>query len=171
MSSSAQAAHLFCTSYSSAVTVHTHTYTHTLSIEFSWGSLSKVATLKNMNMEGWYEIKARDKGYENGRWMELARAHDQGQTLLLMVLNVWVVLPQSPHIVSCLVDQAVSHWLLTKDAQVHAQGSPCGIYGRQSGTGTRFSLSPLVFPCQNHFIIATLLYSLMLPSGRWMMGH
>jgi hypothetical protein len=40
----------------------------------------------------------------------------------------------------------VSCWLLTTEDQVHSQGSPCGIYDGQSGTGTSFSRSPSVFP-------------------------
>jgi hypothetical protein len=36
------------------------------------------------------------------------------------------------------------------EAPVHTRVSPCGIYGGQSCTGTGFSLSCLVFPCQYH---------------------
>jgi hypothetical protein len=46
--------------------------------------------------------------------------------------------------------QAVNHWTLTTEAWVHAQVSPCGIFGGQCGTGTGFSLSSLVFPCHYH---------------------
>jgi hypothetical protein len=38
----------------------------------------------------------------------------------------------------------VSHWPLTIHAQGQFQASPCGICGRQSGTGACFSLSTLV---------------------------
>jgi hypothetical protein len=42
--------------------------------------------------------------------------------------------------------QAVSRRALTAEARVNS----CGIYGGQSGTGTGFSPSSSVFPCQYH---------------------
>jgi hypothetical protein len=39
------------------------------------------------------------------------------------------------------ITQAVSRWLVTKEAWVRSHVIPCGIYGGQSGTGTIFSLS------------------------------
>jgi hypothetical protein len=39
---------------------------------------------------------------------------------------------------------------LLAEARVRSRVSPCGICGRQSGTGTGFSPSTLVFPCQFH---------------------
>jgi hypothetical protein len=42
--------------------------------------------------------------------------------------------------------QAVSRRALTAEARVN----PCGIYGGQSGTGTGFSPSSSVSPCQYH---------------------
>jgi hypothetical protein len=44
--------------------------------------------------------------------------------------------------------QVVSCWPLIADTRDHAQVNPCGICGGQSGTGTGFSLSSSVFPCQ-----------------------
>jgi hypothetical protein len=44
--------------------------------------------------------------------------------------------------------QAVSRWPLTAEARFRSRVSPCGICGRQSGTGTGFSPSTSIFPCQ-----------------------
>jgi hypothetical protein len=53
--------------------------------------------------------------------------------------------------------QAVSRRPLTAEARVRSQVNPCGIYGGQSGTGTGFSPSTLVFPCQFYSTGAPLL--------------
>jgi hypothetical protein len=50
--------------------------------------------------------------------------------------------------------EVVSCCSLTVEAWVCAWVSPCGICGRQSDTGTGFSLSSLVFPCQYHSTVA-----------------
>jgi hypothetical protein len=44
--------------------------------------------------------------------------------------------------------QVVSHRPLTAEAWVRARVNPCGICGGQSCTGTGFSPSSSVFPCQ-----------------------
>jgi hypothetical protein len=44
--------------------------------------------------------------------------------------------------------QVVSRRLLIVEAQVRSRPNPCGICGLQSGTGTGFPPSSLVFPCQ-----------------------
>ena len=46
--------------------------------------------------------------------------------------------------------QAVSRRPLTAEAQFRSRVGPCGIYGGQSDTGTGFSPSTSVFPCQFH---------------------
>jgi hypothetical protein len=50
--------------------------------------------------------------------------------------------------------QVVSRRPLTAEDRVRARVNPCGIYGGQSGTGTNFSPSSSVFPCQYHSIVA-----------------
>jgi hypothetical protein len=44
------------------------------------------------------------------------------------------------------VAQAGSRWTFTAETSVRARVNPCGIFGRQSGTGTVHSPSSLVFP-------------------------
>jgi hypothetical protein len=46
--------------------------------------------------------------------------------------------------------QLVRRWLLTAQSRIHDQISPCGICGGQSCTGTGFSTTSSVFPCQYH---------------------
>jgi hypothetical protein len=48
------------------------------------------------------------------------------------------------------IAQAVSRQLLTAEARVCSQDSPCGNCGGQSGTGIGFFPSALVFPYQYH---------------------
>jgi hypothetical protein len=45
--------------------------------------------------------------------------------------------------------QAVSRWPFAAEALVRARVNPCGICGRQSGTGTGFSPSSSVLPVNN----------------------
>jgi hypothetical protein len=50
--------------------------------------------------------------------------------------------------------QAVSRRPLTAEARIRARLNPRGICGGQSGTGTGFSASSTVFPCQYHSTVA-----------------
>jgi hypothetical protein len=50
--------------------------------------------------------------------------------------------------------QVVSRRPLTAEAWVRAWVNPCGICSGQSGTGTGFSPSSSVFPCQHHSTFA-----------------
>jgi hypothetical protein len=52
------------------------------------------------------------------------------------------------------VAQVVSRRSLSAEAWVRARVNPCGIRGGQSGTGTGFSTSSSVFPCQYHSTVA-----------------
>jgi hypothetical protein len=56
--------------------------------------------------------------------------------------------------------QAISRQPLTAEAPVRSRVSPCGICGEQSGSGTGFSPSTSVFPCQLHSTGAPLLVKL-----------
>jgi hypothetical protein len=57
--------------------------------------------------------------------------------------------------------QAVSHRPLTAEARVRPCFGPCGICGRQSGTGTGFSPTSSVFRCQ--YIFPPLLHTNLSP--------
>jgi hypothetical protein len=48
------------------------------------------------------------------------------------------------------MDQAVSLWPLTAEAQILFRASPCKIDGAQPGTGRGFSAEISMFPCQPH---------------------
>jgi hypothetical protein len=51
-------------------------------------------------------------------------------------------------------DQVVSRRPLAAEAWVRSRVNPCGICGGQNGTGTGFSPSSLVLPCQYHSTVA-----------------
>jgi hypothetical protein len=50
--------------------------------------------------------------------------------------------------------QVVSRQPLTAEARVRARVNARGICGGESGTGTRFSPSSSVYPCQYHSTVA-----------------
>jgi hypothetical protein len=50
--------------------------------------------------------------------------------------------------------QVISRRHLTAEARGRARFNPCGICGGKSGTGTGFSPSSSVFPCQYHSTVA-----------------
>jgi hypothetical protein len=60
--------------------------------------------------------------------------------------------------------QAVSRWTFTAEDLVRAQVSPCENCVGEIGTGTGFSTSYTVFPCQYHSTVALL--TCTLSSGR-----
>jgi hypothetical protein len=61
--------------------------------------------------------------------------------------KIFVQMNLSIHVICRAMAQVVSRRPLTAEARVRARVNPCGICG-QSGTGTGFSPSYLVFPCQ-----------------------
>jgi hypothetical protein len=52
----------------------------------------------------------------------------------------------------------VSRRPLTAEARIRTRVNPCGICGGHSGTGTGFSPSSSVFPCQYHSTVAVQTY-------------
>jgi hypothetical protein len=54
----------------------------------------------------------------------------------------------APNSLGRAMTQVVSRLPLTAEARFRARVNPCGICGGQSGTGTGFSPSSSVFPCQ-----------------------
>jgi hypothetical protein len=48
------------------------------------------------------------------------------------------------------MNQVFSHLRVIEEVRDQSQVSPPGVCGRQSGTGARFSLCTLVYPCQCH---------------------
>ena len=55
--------------------------------------------------------------------------------------------------------QTVNGRVVTAEARIQSQASPCNIYGGQSGTGTGFSPTTSVFPCQYHSTSTPYTYS------------
>jgi hypothetical protein len=54
----------------------------------------------------------------------------------------------------CVMAQDVSRRHLTAEARVRVRVNPCDICGGQSGIGTGFSPSSLLFPCLYHSTVA-----------------
>jgi hypothetical protein len=71
--------------------------------------------------------------------------------------EMWPIWYRLTSVYAHAMAQAVNCWPVTVEARVCAWVSPCGICGGQKGTGTGFSLSYLVFPCQ--CIISPLLHT------------
>jgi hypothetical protein len=75
------------------------------------------------------------------------------QILFSFVLSRMFIIKVMEHLGRAMA-QVVSRRPLTLKAQVLARVNPCGICDGQSGTGTRFSPSSSVFPCQYHSTVA-----------------
>jgi hypothetical protein len=72
------------------------------------------------------------------------------------LLYLFTVLTHSWFPMCRAMAQAVSRRPPTAEARVRSRVSPCGICGGQIGTGTGFSASTSVFPCQFHSTSAPL---------------
>jgi hypothetical protein len=78
----------------------------------------------------------------------------------------FLIKPPTDHLENCRGPHLEKHWFrpamalaisrrpLTADVRLRALVIPCGICGRQSGTGTDFSPSSSVFACQYHSTVA-----------------
>jgi hypothetical protein len=69
------------------------------------------------------------------------------------------------------IAQAISHWPLTTEGQVCAQFCPGKICGGQSGTGTGFSVSFLIFLFHYRFTGAPYSYIIWTTNNRPAGGH
>jgi len=61
---------------------------------------------------------------------------------------VWYELTFRVYLKSTIQEAGLQN--LTTVALIRGKASPCGIYGGQSGVGTDFSWSSLLFPCKYH---------------------
>jgi hypothetical protein len=65
---------------------------------------------------------------------------------------------RNPSVKGRAVAQVISRRPVTAEARVRVRVNPCGICGGQSGTGTGFSPSSSVSPCQYHSTVAVQTY-------------
>jgi hypothetical protein len=93
----------------------------------------------------------------NAPTQRFATACDISQSVTTVTLLLKCYSPIKAIYYGRAMAQAVSRRPLTAESRVGSRVGPCRICGEQSGTGTGFSPSTSVFPCQFHSTGATLL--------------
>jgi hypothetical protein len=78
-------------------------------------------------------------------WIRVSQNRDQWREMSRLTEGRILLTAQA---VLCPI--GASRWPVTAEARVLTRINPCGICGGQSGSGTGFSPSSSIFPCQYH---------------------
>jgi hypothetical protein len=87
---------------------------------------------------------------ENTSWLHLTKELIDSPTNLMISFKSTPVLHSAAVVKDSDMAEVVGRRSLTAEARVRSHSIPCGICGGQSGSGTMFSPSTSVFPCQYH---------------------